>query len=270
MLNNKLSEFLQRESKILSGEFKQASTLGEGTSQEIAEFRENALRSFIERFYPQPYRIVKGKIHDSFSDEPSSSVDCIIVNPAHPNLIDKNGKFQFLFADGIDLVIEVKPDISNQEELFRGLKQCITVKKLRRIKSPILAANFRVPDNVKEFSRQIPFFLFTEKVKQNIKETVNDIKDWYNDNSVPIENQIDAIIVNEIGILNHIKHHHFFYYEWNLDQKDRFGWFIEKWNTITLLGFLLRMEMSYHSNATIQESILKRYLKKFRFDVEKV
>ena len=52
-----LNAIFNRESRLLREEFAQASGLGRGTSQEISDFRENAFRDFVARFFPHPYRI---------------------------------------------------------------------------------------------------------------------------------------------------------------------------------------------------------------------
>lgn len=259
----KLIDILIAEGKALLQEFEKASSLGEGTSQEVAEFRENALRDFISRFYPLPYRIVKGKVHDSYDNGPSSSVDCIIVNQVHPNLIDSQGKFQLLLADGIDATIELKPDISKSSELIRALKQGVSIKKLRRAKGPILLTKGK-PDIVIESSRQIPFYIFTTKIKQNLIDTIQEIKNYYKDNSVPPENQLDGIFVHGLGVLNHIKSKEFFGYQWKLMDDEKVGWYIEQWNDAALAGMLLRLELSFHSIAKVQESVLSRYVKLFK------
>jgi len=56
---DKLIEILKDEAETLSRDFKKASTLGEGTSQEIADFREHAFQDFLARFFPSPYRVVR-------------------------------------------------------------------------------------------------------------------------------------------------------------------------------------------------------------------
>jgi hypothetical protein len=267
---DKLVDILKKEAVTLSQEFEKASALGAGTPQEVADFRENAFRTFLRRFYPNPYRVVKGKIHDSYSEGGSASIDCILINPVHPNLIDTQEKFQLILADGVDAAIEIKPDLANHNELIRGLKQGISVKLLRRIKGPILVERGK-PYHVVEASRQIPFFLFTQKAKATLKDTVSEIQDWYIKESVPTENQVDAIAVQGIGILNNIKHQDFYNYGWQIPENDRVGWFLEKWGEATLAGFLLRIEMSFQSMATVQESILRRYLKGLKIeDLERI
>lgn len=257
---DKLIEILKDEAESLSKEFKKASILGQGTSQEIADYREHAFQSFISRFFPNPYRVVKGKIHDSYGNGPSASIDCVLVNPEHPHLIDTHQKFQLLLADGVDLAIEVKPDLSKADELARALKQAVSVKKLRRVKGPFLLLRNK-PDHVIEASRQIPFFLFTQKVKSNVIDTVHEIMSWYADNSIPTESQLDAIAIQDIGLLNYIKHPDFYYYGWEVPEHEKTGWFLESWGEAMLGGFLLRMEMSFHAVAKLQESVLRRYLK---------
>jgi hypothetical protein len=258
---DKLVDILKDEAVTLSREFKKASSLGEGTSQEIADFREHAVQAFLSRFFPNPYRVVKGKVHDSFGNGPSASIDCVLINPVHPHLIDSHKKFQVILADGVDWVLEVKPDLANAHEMQRALKQCISIKKLRRVKGPILIPQ-KNPQHVIEASKQIPFFLFTQKIKSNLKNTVREILEWYKKESVPKEEQIDALAIQDSGIVNHVKHRDFFYYDWQLPENEREGWFFESWGEATLLGLLLRMEMSFGCTATVQESVLGRYYKK--------
>lgn len=127
-----LIEILKKEGKTLSEEFKVASSQGDGTSQEIADFRENAVHDFIERYYPSSHIISKGKITDLDGSQ-SNSIDCLILNPAHPNLIDSKGKFRLIFSDGCDAAIEVKPDLARTDEIHRGLAQGVSVKKVLKV-----------------------------------------------------------------------------------------------------------------------------------------
>ncbi|MFA6957898.1 MAG: DUF6602 domain-containing protein [Thermoanaerobaculia bacterium] len=201
----KLVEILRAEAKTISEEFRKASSLGEGTSQEVAEFRENAFRAFLGRFYPAPYRVVKGKIHDSFGNGPSASIDSILVNPVHPHLIDSFGKFQLLLADGVDVAIEIKPDLSSTSELQRGLQQGVTVKQLRRAIGPILLPK-RKPERVVQESLRVPYFVFAEKTWADLPRLVRETESWYATNTVPPENQIDAFVILDIGVIRRVKH----------------------------------------------------------------
>lgn len=120
------------------------------------------------------------------------------------------------------------------------------------------------PDHVVEASRQIPFFLFSMEAKTQIEQTVEDIENWYRENKTSLTDQIDAIAIPGIGILNHLKHQDFFIYEWEIPAEYRTGWFLESWGDTTLLGLLLRLEFSFHSTATVQESVLRRYIKSIK------
>jgi len=130
----------------------------------------------------------------------------------------------------VDWVLEIKPDISNKNEIVRALKQCISVKKLRRIKGPFLVPQNK-PPHVVDVSRQIPFFLFTQKSKANYLDTVYEIIAWYKEKSVPKEEQLDAIAVQGFGIINNIKHRDFYYYGWSIPEGEKEGWFFESWES---------------------------------------
>lgn len=263
-----LHDIFKREAKTLIDEFEHASTLGEGTSQEVAEFRENAFRDFIQRFYPHPHRVTKGKVRDSFSDGPSASIDCLIVNPEHPNLIDSHGKFQLLLADGIDIAIEVKPDLAHKSELERGLAQGVSVKRLRRNKGPIILERKIAPD-ILELSKQIPFYLYAHRAKEPAK-LVSDMRDWYLAEGTPVENQIDGVVINKSGIIVNIKHPESVPWAIGVPDNEKAGWYFEAWGELTLGGMLLAMESSYHSRATVQERVLAPYLQKLSRPVSRL
>lgn len=70
-----LYQLLREDALQLSSEFRKASIQGHGTSQEIAEFRENAVQTFLARYFPFPHRIAKGKsaIRLAASPHPSTA-----------------------------------------------------------------------------------------------------------------------------------------------------------------------------------------------------
>jgi hypothetical protein len=67
-----LYSLLREEALQLSSEFRKASIQGRGTSQEVADFRENAVQAFLGRYFPFPHRIAKGKVRDSFGNVSAS------------------------------------------------------------------------------------------------------------------------------------------------------------------------------------------------------
>ena len=102
---NKLLELLKIESTEITASFQKASLEGEGTPQEVADRREETVKSFFEKYFPFPYRIVKGNIIDTYGAR-SNSIDCIVLNPSHPYTIDpSNNKASIIFADGVDYAI---------------------------------------------------------------------------------------------------------------------------------------------------------------------
>ena len=133
MKTHKLVELLRIESNEINLAFQKASLEGQGTPQEVADRREPIVQSFFEKYFPFPFRIVKGNIVD-ISENVSNSIDCIILNPSHPYTVDKtNGRPSIVFADATDFAIEIKPDLSQKSEVERSLEQMISVKRLTRV-----------------------------------------------------------------------------------------------------------------------------------------
>ncbi|MDP3048560.1 MAG: hypothetical protein Q8N12_03900 [Thermodesulfovibrionales bacterium] len=250
-------EILKNEGKQIVDEFNLASGQGDGTPQEIADFRENAVQSFVARFYPQSHIVSKGKITDLDGNQ-SDSIDCLILNPAHPHLIDSKGKFRLIFSDGCDSAIEVKPNLARTDELTRALEQCITVKKTKRSKTPILLARGK-PTHIIEHSLHIPFFIFSVKAFESHK-LYSEITSYYAANRTPIEQQVDGVCVVGVGILKNVKHKELNIYGADFPVGQNTGWYFEKWGESTPLGFLLNLENTFPSFPGIAESIMKRAL----------
>ena len=257
---SQLLEILKKEGKQIIDEFKLASGQGEGTPQEIADFRENAVQSFVARFKTlQSHIVSKGKITD-LDGKQSDSIDCLILNPAHPHLIDSKGKFRLIFADGCDSAIEVKPNLARTDELHRALEQCISVKRTRRSQTPVLVAG-RSPAHIIEHSLHIPFFIFSIKAFDPLK-LYTEVTSYYKKNETPLEYQIDAISIIDIGILKNIKHKERNIYGSAHPVGQNDGWYFENWGESTPLGFLLNMEYAFSSFPEIADSIMKRALTK--------
>ena len=254
-----LLDILKKEGRTISEEFKVASTQGDGTSQEIADFRENAVHDFVERYFPANHVISKGKITDLDGNQ-SNSIDCLILNPAHPNLIDSKGKFRIIFSDGCDAAIEVKPDLSRTDEIQRGLKQGVSVKKTLRSKSSIMLPK-RGQTHILQHSLYIPFFIFCVKAFR-IDKLLKTITDYYHQKNVPLEEQIDGVIILNIGVLKNIKHKELNAYGAPSPIGQNSGWYFEAWGESTLLGMLINIEYSYSSIPSVTDSIMKRVLTK--------
>jgi hypothetical protein len=252
-------DILRSESRTLVEEFTLAAAQGKGTAQEIADFREHAVQSFVRRFYPSSYVVSKGKVTDLDGNQ-SNSIDCLVLNPEHPHLIDSGGKFRLIFADGCDAAVEVKPGLNRLDELHRGLAQGVSVKKIKRSKSPLLMASQK-PDHIIQHSLYVPFFLFAVEAfdSQTLYEHV--VK-YYKDNAIPPELQLDGICVLNEGMLRHFTHSAFNPYGTSHAAGGKAGWCHEKWEDLSLLGFLLALDMAYGSVPRMTASVIGRVLRR--------
>lgn len=254
-MSRKLLELLALEGPDIALAFEKASIQGRGTPQEVAEFRENHFREFISRYFPWPHRVAKGNIIDSFGME-SASIDCVVLNPVHPHTIDRFEKFSVILAGGVDAVVELKPDISNTEELHRGLRQIQTVKRLTRKESPFLLQRLNPrPAHIVEHSKKIPAFLFAVKAKSDPLKTAREIFDFYEGNNTPLQEQLDYVVINQVGIVANYK-----YPELSKHKKRQTGLFFEGWSKNTVAQFLIYLSTVYPAVAAMEDPILTRYV----------
>lgn len=256
---NQLLEILKSEGRRVVEEFNLASHQGEGTPQEVADFREGAIHDFLKRYLPMSHIVSKGKITDLEGNQ-SASIDCLILNPAHPNLVDSKGKHRINFSDGCDVAIEIKPDLARGDELKRALEQCITVKKTKRSRSAILVRN-RNPPHLIEHSLYVPFFVFALKAFAP-ERLCSEIRSRYAANRTPTEHQLDGVCIHGVGMLKNHKHKELNMYGAPFPVGQNTGWYLEKWGDATLLGLLINIEYSYPSVPSMEESIMKRVLAK--------
>lgn len=257
-----LFDLLRLEGAELTHQFQRASISGKGTPQEVAEFREHAVQDFVGRFFPFPYRIAKGNIRDAFG-ESSDSIDCILCNPAHPHTIDSQGKFQLILADGVDAAIEVKPDISDRSELERGLKQGLSVKRLRRSQSALIHTGTNTISE--KYAFRVPYALFAMTAKSNPLDTGREILQYYSANGTERLDQADLVVVNNVGLFVNIQIPRHF--PWSLPWPDaqKVGWFFAEWRDQTLVGFLMHLHLLPHARMKVQEDLLLPYLKQAKF-----
>jgi len=254
-----LIELLRVDVGLLESEFHKASIQGKGTSQEVADFRENAVQSFVERFFPFPHRITKGKLRDSFGSV-SDSIDCVICNPIHPYTTDSRGKFQLILADGVDVAIEVKPDVAQKSELERGLAQGLSVKNLRRAAPPTLSKS---PFD-REHALRVPYFIFAMRAKSDPLSTGKEIIEFYKSRAIPAIDQADAIVVNNCGLFFNFKDQSQFTWVTDIPAHEKKGWYFENWKEDTLAGFLFRLHSIPHAEIKMAEDVLPRYFRNLR------
>lgn len=242
MKNDDLWEFLKIEANNLSNEMRKASISGKGTSQEIADLRESAFTKFLEKQFPFPHKVSKGKVRDNKGNI-SNSIDHILINPSHPYFINQEGKFEFMFADGVDLVIELKPSIKDFSEVKRGLKQLQSVKKIRRIFPPAKFAN----KQLKILSTYIPCFIYSFEYLANIGTLMERIYDFYVSENIPLEEQFDFIILHDKGIIQNGKS--LARPTFNYGGKPSIGMTFQETAEYTLPAFLWHANDVYHATS---------------------
>lgn len=254
-MESTLINILKIEALEIKTSFEKASIEGQGTPQEVADRREKTLvKSFLEKYFPFPYRITKGNITDSYGTR-SNSIDCIVLNPSHPYTIDpKNDSASIIFADAVDCVIEVKPDLANKIEIERGLKQIRSVKKLKRIRQVLLFENKYTKEEI-ENSKHIPTFIFADKTYINIKNLITYIVDYYVVNNIPKDEQFDFIVINNRAILFNARKNSY------ISFGDYEGIIYSETKENTLALFLLYMNKMPKSQPEINENIIEIYLK---------
>ena len=251
---NDLYDLLREDALQLSSEFRKASIQGKGTSQEVAEFRENAVQAFLARYFPFPHRIAKGKVRDSFGNI-AASIDCVICAPNHPYTVSIRDKFSLLLAEGVDSVVEVKPNIADRAELHRALEQGITVKKLRRSTTSLLHDGHPMS----EWAKRVPFGVFAMQCKASPIETGFEILEFYQDRGIEPIDQADFIVVNDVCVFSNFVDRSLNC--WNTaGYPNQTGWFYEGWGKDSLAGFLLRLHRVAHAGLKLQDDVLPRYL----------
>lgn len=196
-----LMEIFEFESRKIMRAFEEAS-IKYKTPDDVATYREQAFRDFLEQYLPLSYRVGKGEIIDKNPGPQSAQVDCIICTPYHPYTFRKSERGLF-FAEGVGAVIEVKPDITDLRELRRGINQIRSVKKLER--SIVEDSMMMVGDEYERTKwRKIPCMLFSNKSSQ-LNTLKNNIQSYFSDNSIPLGEQPDAVVILEKGIIYNIK-----------------------------------------------------------------
>lgn len=253
-MENVLKNILKIEALEIKTAFEKASIEGKGTPQEVADRREKILvESFLKKYFPFPYRVTKGNIVDSYGVR-SNSIDCIILNPSHPYTIDsRNNSASIIFADAVDCVIEVKPDLTNKNEIERGLSQIQSVKKLKRKRHGLIFENKHSKEEI-ENAKHIPTFIFSDKTYAEIKTLISNIVNYYVENNVPKNEQFDFIVINNRAMLFNVRKNSY------ISFADYEGILYSETKDNTLAVFLLYMNKMPKSQPEMSENIIEIYL----------
>jgi hypothetical protein len=236
--------------------FARASKEGRGTSQEISDRRENALKAFLQRYFPYPFRVAKGNIIDSYGLR-SNSIDCIILNPIHPFTVTTNDMFSIILVDGVDIAIELKPNLSSKKEIFRSLDQIRSVKKLRRVNSCYMDLEhvLRKRSEIEiENGKQIPSVIFSTKTYTDIMYLIKNIGSYYIEKQIPRREQFDLIIINKRGILFNSKKDHY------VSLKNYTGLFFIEFEEETLIQSLFWLNKFPKAEMQMSSPIVGHYI----------
>lgn len=259
-MNNKLLQLLEIEAQEIANSYKKASLEGKGTPQEIADRREGYFISYLKKYFPFPYRIVKGNIIDSYGNN-SASIDCVILNPSHPYTVDvQSEKASVIFADGVDFAIEIKPNLNNKTEIERALKQIQSVKKLRRVRNGIVFDN-NIAENQIEATKRIPCFIVADETYGDIKLLLEKIVDYYIENQISQIEQFDLILINNRATIINARPNMYLQvtkHNWNIDDKRVLAFWED--GSKSMAWFLYEMNRYPRSEPLISESIMEIYL----------
>jgi len=251
-----IRELIKNESKRIWSEFIEISSEYK-TPEEVAHHREEIVRRFLERYLPSWFRFGKGEIIDSKGSR-SGQVDIAVLGPYHPYTYDREKARGFFLAEGVLCYIDVKSDISDKEELERGLRQIQRVKKLER--KPTLGEQRYGSDYDWERLRRIPCVLFAFRsplgptLKKNIEEALHRLR-------IPPEEAFDAIVVSDKGIIYNIKdsRDHLMIYS---GEERRLGVVGCVYNEDTLMNFLLYLSYTIPWEIKVSPIVLL-YLQEF-------
>lgn len=253
---SKLIELLKYEAKELNNSFEKASIEGRGTPQEISDRREIALTKLLRKYFPFPYRIAKGNIIDSYN-ESSASIDIILLNPSHPFTVSSDSKFSVILADGVDIAIELKPDLVNDTEITRALKQVHSVKKLKRQRTSLLKLEMltKTSEELYENSKRIPSIIFANKTYKENYILLEKIVSYYEKNKLKREFQFDILVVNNRFIVLNSKKDFIINFE-NVED----GFYIVEYGELTLAAFIMYLNQLPQTEMRWSKSVIEHYL----------
>jgi hypothetical protein len=200
MAEFRIAEQLEVDAKQLTQRFEEASRRS-GSPSDVAEARERAFSDWLIRYIGSDHRVVKGEVIDTGGTR-TQQIDAIVLNEYHPPISGIFSAGPFL-AEGVSWAIEVKPDLRDQRELERGLKQVASVKSvLRRLAGGDVV--FGPGANYSHFAEHIPTFIFAI-TSQEIAQLAQSIEEYYRENAVAKELQLDAAFVLEKGVVYNFK-----------------------------------------------------------------
>jgi hypothetical protein len=158
---------------------------------------EGVVREFLSSYLPPYNRIGEGEIVDIKGSQ-TTQLDLIITNEYHPTLNDLSGPEMFII-EGVACVGEVKTKL-NSQDIDTLIQSCITYKSLE----PELPDGMTVhgnPSDIFRFVDHRPYFIFAFESQLIIETIEQKLRNYYAQNSTPIEHQIDAVFCLDRGTI---------------------------------------------------------------------
>ena len=261
LLETSFNQEMINRSDNIATEYTRSSSKAGKVPAEVADFREGAIKEFLSNFFPFPYRLSKGVVHDSFANV-SGSIDIVLLNPMHPYTIESSGKFSLILAEGVDAGIEIKSDPYNQSEINICIKQSKKFKSLKR-------HSFRDLKNVQE---SVPYFVYFMKNTSDddpskLSTTVEYIfkkAEEENEEYMP-----DYFVFHNRGVLQKINDESRKIIGGAFKDENIFMPYIfMPWGSLTLSGFLYYLCMK-PAQPTLTKSVLIPYIKPMYKELEK-
>lgn len=253
MINQDLRQLLCMESQEIRTAFAKASIEGENTPQEVADRREEVLSMYLRKYFPFPYRIVKGNAIDS-EGRRSNSIDCLVLSPSHPFTVDpRNNRASIIFADGVDYAIEIKSILNSEAEIVRALKQIQSIKQLVRKRTGYYSNGIRNKEAVKNAHR-IPGIIFSNETFKNPERLLTYLVDYYVKEKVPPIEQFDLLVVNNRMLVFNYKPYSY------ISNGMYRGLAYKDYGYDTFMMFLLYMNMMPRTEMEMNTNILRIYL----------
>lgn len=220
-----LTDTLRNETKMMLSKF-------EGISKEfkspidIEKQRVRIVQNFLKKYLPRSYSLGNGEIIDS-DGQRTGQVDIVICNQYHPHTFSESEPGLF-FSEGVVLAVEVKPDLGNYRELSRGFKQIKRIKKLFR--KPLPSDIMYGSDYDKERFLRIPSIIFGFRSPE-LKYLIPNVRRLYGELDISLEQQVDAIIALDKGIIFNIK-----------DSRDKINIVVKGQRILGLIGHILGID----------------------------
>jgi hypothetical protein len=242
--------------------YKETYTPFQNDKGNTGDAKEYSIQEFIAAYLTSDFRIIKGSIYSL--DAHSNNIDCVVLAPNHPVLTTPKRKI--ILAEGVYAAVEVKPDIRNKDEFYRGLMQVKSVKQLeRKTYVPDLSRLLGTKPKA-DFQKRIPTIIFSAKSLEP-EDQYKFIKELIIKKEITVYDIPDMIFTLDHGLyvfspdittkpLG----------EWFLKQKPEFTHttmvhFCEAPKAQTLALFILNFLNLPSPNLPSQESILNEYLK---------